>query len=69
LKKDGKIKYVKIHRLFRYDPQDLLAYIEQQRKFSNYEIRNCNHIVVGLKSYGQHFTLLQQQKNDLIYRS
>ncbi len=35
---DGKIRCIKINRLVRYDQQDLLAYIEQLKKFSNYEI-------------------------------
>jgi len=38
LTQDGKIRCVRINRLVRYDLQDLLAYIEQQKKISNYEI-------------------------------
>ena len=38
LTRDGKIRSIRINRLVRYDPQDLLAYIERQKKFSNYEI-------------------------------
>jgi excisionase family DNA binding protein len=38
LTRDGKIRCVRINRLVRYDLQDLLAYIEKQKKFSNYEI-------------------------------
>jgi predicted DNA-binding transcriptional regulator AlpA len=38
IKQDGKIRCVRINRLVRYDLQDLLAYIEQQKKFSNYQI-------------------------------
>ncbi len=38
LTRDGKIRCIRINRLVRYDPQDLLAYIEKQKKFSNYEI-------------------------------
>ena len=36
--KEGKIRSIRINRLVRYDPQDLIAYIEQQKKFSNYQI-------------------------------
>ncbi|HBR19443.1 MAG TPA: hypothetical protein DD726_04430 [Phycisphaerales bacterium] len=36
--KEGKIRSIRINRLVRYDPQDLVAYIEQQKKFSNYQI-------------------------------
>jgi len=35
---DKKIRCIRINRLVRYDPQDLTAYIEQQKKFSNYQI-------------------------------
>mgnify|MGYP001582181443 CR=1 FL=1 len=38
LTQDGKIRCVRINRLVRYDPQDLLVYIERQKKCSNYEI-------------------------------
>lgn len=38
LTQDGKIRCVRINRLVRYDLQDLLAYIEQQKKSLNYEI-------------------------------
>ena len=38
LKTTGKIRCVRINRLVRYDPQDLIAYIEKQKKFSNYQI-------------------------------
>jgi excisionase family DNA binding protein len=34
LKTDGKIRCIRINRLVRYDPKDLLAYIERQKKFS-----------------------------------
>ena len=38
LKEAGKIRSIRINRLVRYDPQDLVAYIEKQKKFSNYQI-------------------------------
>ena len=38
LKENGKIRSIRINRLVRYDPQDLIAYIEKQKKFSNYQI-------------------------------
>ena len=38
LQKAGTIRAIRINRLVRYDPQDLIAYIEKQKKFSNYQI-------------------------------
>ena len=38
IKEAGKIRSIRINRLVRYDPQDLVAYIEKQKKFSNYQI-------------------------------
>ena len=34
LKTDGKIRCIRINRLVRYDPKDLTAYIERQKKLS-----------------------------------
>jgi len=38
LTRRGKLRCIRIHRLVRYDPQDLLAYIEEQKKNYTYEI-------------------------------
>ena len=38
LKSTGKVRCVRINRLVRYDPADLLVYIDKQKKWSNYEI-------------------------------
>jgi excisionase family DNA binding protein len=38
LQKAGKVRAIRINRLVRYDPHDLIAYIEKQKKFSNYQI-------------------------------
>ena len=38
LTRDGKIRCIRIRRLVRYDQQDLLAYIEKQKKSYTYEI-------------------------------
>jgi excisionase family DNA binding protein len=38
LKEAGKVRCIRINRLVRYDEQDLIAYIEKQKKFSNYQI-------------------------------
>jgi excisionase family DNA binding protein len=38
LTRRGKLRCIRIHRLVRYDTQDLLAYIEEQKKNYTYEI-------------------------------
>ena len=32
LKKDGKLSFVRIYRSIRYDPKDIAAFIENQKK-------------------------------------